>query len=91
MHLINNLSHDRPILQSDWRVEIPQRRTENSSQVHQTLFLILEVGSGHETTLASAYVPPPPLHSTHPQFSKKWSCEENALIEFCMRRPFYYV
>ena len=50
MHLINNLSHDRPILQSDWCVEIPQRRTENSSQVHQTLFLILEVGSGHETT-----------------------------------------
>ena len=28
---------DRPILQSDWCVEIPQRRTKYSAQVHQTL------------------------------------------------------
>ena len=49
------LSHDKSVLQSDWRVEIPQRRPEDSAQVHQTLFLLLGVGSGHETTCGSVY------------------------------------
>ena len=34
-----------PELRSDWPVEIPK----DLAQVHQTLFLFLEVGSGHET------------------------------------------
>ena len=38
MHIITVLSHGKPILQSDWRVEIPQRRPKDSAQVHQTLF-----------------------------------------------------
>ena len=28
------------ILQSDWHVEIPQRRPKDFAQIHQTLFLI---------------------------------------------------
>ena len=50
MHLISNLLHAKPILQPDWHVEIPQRRTENSAQT-LSLQLLLEVGSGHETKL----------------------------------------
>ena len=43
------ISDDKSVLQSDWRVEIPKRRPEDSAQVHQTLFLLLGVGSGDET------------------------------------------
>ena len=35
-HNYHFFSHGQPILQSDLRVEIPQRRPKDSTQVHQT-------------------------------------------------------
>ena len=40
MHIINILSHDKPILQSDWPMEIPQHRPKNSAQVTRPFSLL---------------------------------------------------
>ena len=42
--IINTSSHDKPILQSDWDMEIPQHRLKDTAQVQQTLPPSLEWG-----------------------------------------------